>query len=93
MNGLEISRAYFDECGMPMLEEKFPELLPHVAAGLFGSGSECFGFDDELSRDHDFDPGFMLCCLTKTSLIANKNLRLNVPTRPCPKSSWESSGP
>ena len=60
MNGLEISRAYFDECGMPMLEEKFPELLPHVAAGLFGSGSECFGFDDELSRDHDFDPGFML---------------------------------
>ena len=25
MNGLEISRAYFDECGMPMLEEKFPD--------------------------------------------------------------------
>ena len=60
MNGLEISRAYFDEYGMPMLEERFPELLPHVAAGLFGSGSECFGFDDELSRDHDFDPGFIL---------------------------------
>ena len=60
MNGLEISRAYFDAYGMPMLEEKFPELLPYVAAGLFGSGSECFGFDDELSRDHDFDPGFML---------------------------------
>lgn len=60
MNGLEISRAYFDVYGMPMLEEKFPELLPYVAAGLFGSGSECFGFDDELSRDHDFDPGFML---------------------------------
>ncbi len=60
MNGLEISRAYFGEYGMPMLEEKFPEQLPHIAAGLFGSGSECFGFDDELSRDHDFDPGFML---------------------------------
>ena len=60
MNGLEISQAYFDTYGMPMLEEKFPELLPYVAAGLFGSGSECFGFDDELSRDHDFDPGFML---------------------------------
>lgn len=60
MNGLEISKAYFDEYGMPMLQEKFPELLPHLAAGLFGSGSECFGFDDEISRDHDFDPGFML---------------------------------
>ena len=59
-NGLEIAEAYFQEYGMPMLQEKFPELLPYVAAGLFGSGSECFGFDDELSRDHDFDPGFML---------------------------------
>ena len=43
-----------------MLDEKFPELLPHIAAGLFGSGSECFGFDDDISRDHDFEPGFML---------------------------------
>lgn len=60
MGGLEISEAYFEEFGMPMLREAFPELLPHVAAGLFGSGSECFGFDDEVSRDHDFDPGFML---------------------------------
>ena len=60
MNGLEISQAYFDEHGLPMLRAQFPDLLPHVAAGLFGSGSECFGFDDEVSRDHDFDPGFML---------------------------------
>ena len=60
MNGLEIARAYFAEYGMPMLQEQFPDVLPHVAAGLFGSGSECFGFDDALSRDHDFDPGFIL---------------------------------
>ena len=60
MNGLEISEAYFDQFGMPMLRQQFPELLPIVSAGLFGSGSECFGFDDETSRDHDFDPGFIL---------------------------------
>ncbi|MDO4401052.1 MAG: DUF4037 domain-containing protein [Coriobacteriia bacterium] len=60
MNGLEISRAYFEQCGLPALEEQFPELLPHLAVGLFGSGSECFGFDDEVSRDHDFEPGFLI---------------------------------
>ncbi len=54
MQGLELTRLFFEECGRPMLEEQFPDLLPFLAAGLFGSGSECFGYDDEISRDHDF---------------------------------------
>ena len=58
--GIELARAYWEQFGEPMLREQFPELLPHVAAGLFGSGSECFGYDDDISRDHDFEPGFML---------------------------------
>jgi len=60
MNGIELSKAYFEAYGKPMLEEQFPELLPYLAAGLFGSGSECFGFDDSVSTDHDFEPGFCL---------------------------------
>ena len=60
MNGLELSRAFFEEYGRPMLEAEFPALLPFLAAGLFGSGSECFGFDDAVSQDHDFEPGFCL---------------------------------
>ena len=60
MQGLELSRRFFEEYGRPMLEDRFPQVLPFLAAGLTGSGSECFGFDDALSRDHDFEPGFCL---------------------------------
>ena len=60
MNGLELSERFYREYGEPMLSGQFPELLPYLAVGLFGSGSECMGFDDEVSRDHDFEPGFML---------------------------------
>lgn len=59
MNGIELSKAFFEEYGKPMLEE-FPEVKPYLAAGLFGSGSECFGFDDKVSSDHDFEAGFCL---------------------------------
>ena len=60
MNGLELARAFYAEHGEPMLREQFPHLLDKIAVGLCGSGSECFGFDDDVSRDHDFEPGFCL---------------------------------
>ena len=60
VKGLEISRQYFEEFGLPMLREQFPEWADRIAAGLIGSGSECFGYDDETSRDHDFEAGFCL---------------------------------
>ncbi len=59
MKGLELSEEYYRLYGAPMLAEKFPS-LKKIAVGLTGSGSECFGFDDELSEDHDFEPGFCL---------------------------------
>ena len=60
MNGLELSRAFYESYGAPLLHEQFPEQEGLVAVGLVGSGSECLGFDDEVSRDHDFEPGFCL---------------------------------
>ena len=60
MRGIEIARAFYETYGEPMIREQFPELLPYIACGLTGSGSECWGFDDEISRDHDFEPGFCI---------------------------------
>ena len=60
MKGLELSERFYFEYGAPMLHNEFPELEEIVAVGLCGSGSECFGFDDEISKDHDFDPGFCI---------------------------------
>lgn len=58
--GLELSEKFYLEFGAPMLHEKFPEYEDKIAVGLAGEGSECFGFDDELSRDHDFGAGFYM---------------------------------
>ncbi len=60
MKGLELSRAFYLEYGKSMLEQEFSSLLPHIAVGLVGAGSECLGFDDEISHDHDFEPGFAI---------------------------------
>ncbi len=60
MKGLELSRAYFESHGLPMLKEQFSEVMPFLSAGLVGSGSEVLGYDDEISEDHDFEPGFCL---------------------------------
>lgn len=60
MRGIDISRLYFEKYGLPMLESEFDDLLPYLAIGFVGKGSERFGFDDEISRDHDFEPGFSI---------------------------------
>ena len=70
MKGLELAEAFYLEHGEPMLREQFPHLLPLLAVGLFGSGSECFGFDDAISTDHDFEPGF--CILLPSEEIVNR---------------------
>ena len=60
VKGLALSKAYFEAVGLPMLQEKYPNYISRIAAGLAGEGSECLGFDDTLSTDHDFGPGFCL---------------------------------
>ena len=59
MQGLELSRRYFEVC-LPLLQEQAGDILPLCAVGLAGEGSECLGFDDATSRDHDWGPGFCI---------------------------------
>ncbi|MBR0466817.1 MAG: DUF4037 domain-containing protein [Clostridia bacterium] len=60
MKGIEISKKYYEQEAKPILERDFADILSHIAIALCGSGSECLGFDDEISRDHDFEPGFCI---------------------------------
>lgn len=60
MKGLELSRKYYIECGEPMLRAEFPQLMDLLAVGSVGRGSDRYGYDDEVSRDHDFEPGFCI---------------------------------
>lgn len=58
MKCLEESKKFFFAKGKPFLEKEFPFLLDKIAVGLVGHGSECFGYDDEISADHDYSVGF-----------------------------------
>lgn len=60
MKGLELAYQYYETYGKSMIRERFGEYEERIAAGLAGHGSECFGFDDEYSKDHDFGPAFCM---------------------------------
>jgi hypothetical protein len=54
MQGIELSGRFYTELVRPWLSRTAPG-LEHAAA-LVGYGSELLGFDDELSRDHNWGP-------------------------------------
>ena len=60
ISGLALARALWNDLGKPLIAGRYSAYQGRIAAGLVGYGSECFGFDDELSRDHDFAPRFCL---------------------------------
>lgn len=74
-SGLELCRLFYEQYGKPMIHEKFPEYEDRIAVGLVGEGSECFGFDDETSRDHDWGPGFCMWLAKEDYKKIGKKLR------------------
>ena len=43
MKGMELSRAYFEEYGKPLIDTRLLQYRPYIAAGLVGEGSEYLG--------------------------------------------------
>lgn len=64
--GLELCREYYEAVGKPMIESRFADYAGKIAVGLVGEGSDCFGYDDDLSRDHDWGPDFCLWVTEET---------------------------
>lgn len=60
MKGMDLSRAYCERYAASLFAGSLEGLRQRCALGLVGPGSECLGFDDQISRDHDFGPGFCI---------------------------------
>ena len=60
MQGLELSKKYYLTCAENLFRQELGDNFFKLAIGLAGEGSECFGFDDEISSDHDFEPSFCI---------------------------------
>ncbi len=52
--GQRLSQRFYEHAVLPRIAGVLGD-TPHAAA-LLGDGSEVLGFDDEISRDHDFGP-------------------------------------
>lgn len=59
-SNMERCRDFYENYGRSMLHNEFPEYESRIAVGLAGEGSDCFGFDDSISADHDYAPGFCM---------------------------------
>lgn len=73
--GVDICRKYYDRYVRPMIDEKFPEYASKIACGLSGEGSDAFGYDDEISRDHDWGPSVVLWITEETDEKIGDELR------------------
>ena len=83
MRALELSERYYFDCCVPVLRREVPELLPRLAAGLVGEGSDCFGWDDELSRDHDW--GLRVCLFFPDAALEEHGAALRAAVEKFPR--------
>ncbi len=60
MKQFEKNRRFYEEHVAALIRDDFPGYEERIAIGIAGEGSDCFGYDDGISRDHDFGTGVCL---------------------------------
>lgn len=98
LSGAELARAFHADVVAPLLARAMPRL--RYAAARLGSGSDVLGYDDAMSRDHDW--GCRLTVLTDTADRAALSEVMRLLERELPGSyrglpvrfdvSWDRSG-
>jgi len=69
MQGIELCKRFHFECIEPLLATHFPDL--RYTSALIGPGSEVFGYDTEMSTDHDWGPRVVLFLEAKDMYCVN----------------------
>lgn len=82
-----VSRRFFSEVVLPVLERDFPEETAQTAFGLFGYGSEALELDDAISRDHHW--GLRIDALMPGDLFASQSAKMMQTVRENLPASFE----
>ncbi len=54
ISGMEFARHIYEDELKPAIERELPEYIDKITVALVGRGSDCYGWDDEQSKDHDW---------------------------------------
>ncbi|MCB0013446.1 MAG: DUF4037 domain-containing protein, partial [Anaerolineales bacterium] len=71
---IDISRQFFEEIVLPILQTHFPQETAQTAFGVFGYGSEALRLDDEYSRDHHW--GLRIDALMPREVFASRRAEM-----------------
>ncbi len=75
-NVIEKNKRFYEEHVAGMIHARFGKYEDRIAAGIAGEGSDCFGYDDEISRDHDFGTGVCLWLTDEDMMLFGYNLSI-----------------